>query len=185
MMTKRKFACGSIALVLFTIVFTIGCGSNASLLPVVHAKPPAPNNIIVAHQLNPNCPTGCVGQESPGVYLALRMGPQFVMDSAEFVYTLTYPLHVAHLDSWDDNGFGNVIEHDTHLQIQFPDGTYTEYFTQYDNHSTSLPGQVQRSFDADLDLPIGTKLIIYHNANNCISPVNQCGYDSLWQLRSK
>lgn len=160
-------------------------GCNMKSPPPVHAAPSPANPITVAHTLNPNCPNGCVGQESPGHYLALRIGPKFTTDEGEFVYTLPYALHVAHLDAWDDNGFGNVIEHDTHLQIQFPDGTWTEFFVQYDNHSQTLAGEKQRNFDADLDLPIGTKVIIYQNTMNCISPVNQCGYDSLWQLRSK
>ncbi len=167
-----------------------GCGMQCppptpTPTPIPTPTPPQINPIVTAHQLNPNCPTGCVGQESPGSYLALRIGPVFSMSAAEFVYVLPYPLHVTHLDAWDDNGYGNVIEHDTHLQIQFPDGTWTEYFVQYDNHSPSLPGQVQRGFDADLTLPAGTKIIIYHNAINCIAPVDQCGYDSLWQLRAK
>jgi hypothetical protein len=167
----------------FSLLLFAGCGSMAP--PSVHASTPPPHPIIVAHTIQKNCPAGCVGAESPGVYLALRIGPQFTTDETEFVYTLPYALHVSHIDGWDDNGFGNVQETDTHLQIQFPDGSYTEFWVQYDAHSASLPGEKQREFTTDLDLPPGTKLVMYHNTANCISPVNQCGYDSVWQLRSK
>lgn len=168
------------ALLLIAVILLLsGCGMNP-----VHAAAPPAHPITVAHTIAV-CPDGCVGAESPGVYLALRIGPQFTTDETEFVYTLPYALHVAHIDGWDDNGFGNVQETDTHLQIQFPDGTYTEFYVQYDRHSTSLSGEKQRVFETDLDLPIGTKVIMYHNTANCIQPAGQCGYDSVWQLRSK
>ncbi|HKD78864.1 MAG TPA: hypothetical protein VKH81_04175 [Candidatus Angelobacter sp.] len=178
----------------FCIVLS-GCSESLNPItpPSVHATSPPPHPISAAHQMltcpefaiSGNCPGGYVAQESPSNYLALRIGPQVGnIPETEYVYTLPYAMHISQIDGWDDTGYQNVIEHDSHLQFQFPDGSFTEYYIQYDNHSTSLPGEKQRLFNVNLDLPIGTKVIMYHNPVNCISPANQCGYDAIWQMRS-
>lgn len=184
----------SILAVSLTLILASCNSINPVNPPPVSAMASPPHPITVAHAFavcpefatTGNCPAGYVASESPGTYLALRIGPQVkTIFETEFVYTLPYSMHVAQIDGWDDNGYQNVIEHDSHLQFQFPDGTFTEYYIQYDNHSTSLPGEKQRVFNVNLDLPVGTKVIMYHNAVNCVSPVGMCGYDAIWMIRSK
>jgi hypothetical protein len=171
---------------LFVVMLSTGCGQG--VIPTVHAAPPVP-----PFTLHPEgvCPAGCVSQESPGNYLALRIGPQFDdLSAKQFSYTLPYDLHVTQVDSWLDVGFGFVNEVDSRLQIQWPDGTWTEYFTQYDRHSLTLPGQVQRVFNVDLTLPQGTVVTLFHSQGNCflngvqIQDGSPCpkGMDTIWRL---
>jgi hypothetical protein len=177
--------------ILFALLFT-GCGQSALNPlnpPAVHAGPPPPPFTLHGEGV---CPDGCVSQESPGNYLALRIGPQFGdLSMKQFTYTLPYDLHVTTLDAWLDVGFGFVNEVDTHLQILYPDGTWTEYFVQYDRHSVSLPGDVQRSFPVDLNLPQGTTVTIFHVAGNCFNNgvednTQSCpkSMDTIWRLLS-
>lgn len=174
------------------LILLTGCGQSAINPlnpPGVNAGATPPPFTLHAEGV---CPEGCVSQESPGHYLALRIGPQISdLSMKQFSYTLPYDLHVTMLDAWLDVGFAFVNEVDSHLQIQYPDGTWSDYYAQYDRHSITLPGQVQRSIPVDLQLPQGTIVTIYHNAGNCFNngledntPSCPKGMDTIWRLHT-
>jgi len=171
---------GALAVVLFC-AFLVSCGKAQLVIPasaqgpiVVHGEGPCPGGAI-----------GCVIQESPGRYLAIRLGPE-PMTASQFIYTLPYDLNVGLIDGWIGTAAGTQpVESESRLQIQYADGSWEEFYIETDKH-TDVQGEKQRSFNVNRTLHAGTVLIVhqgggYTTVANCLT--NPC-HDTIWRLYS-
>lgn len=169
----------AIPLLLLTLLF-INCGGSFSTPASVHASPPpsfVPPNVEMAP-----CSTGCIAMQSPGHFLELRYGPVALTGQAGFTTTLPFPIHVKHLDAWIGTLTDSRFESDSRLQIYLPDGTWLgEWKAQWDKHQDVI-GDLQRNFDADLDLPVGSTLVVYSTGAGIVSCPQGCGFDTTWSL---
>jgi hypothetical protein len=154
-----------------------------SLVPKATAQAP-----IVVHGEG-SCPgglIGCVIQESPRHYLAIRLGPQ-AMQPSQFVYTLPYDLDISLIDGWIGTAAGTQpLEAESRLQIQYPDGAWEEFLIETDKH-TDVQGEKQRLFPISRHLPQGTSLIVHQfggwtTVQSCLTTPCQ---DSIWRLYAK
>jgi len=160
-----------------------GCNGNMRLTPTasgqtpvtVHGEGPCPGGVI-----------GCVIQESPGRYLAIRLGPE-PMKASQFIYTLPYDIDVKLIDGWIGTAAGTQpVEAESRLQIQYTDGTWEEFLIETDKH-TDVQGEKQRTFYIERNLPAGTVLIVHQfggftTVSDCL--VNNC-QDTIWRLYTK
>jgi len=172
-----------ICAILLLSLALVSCGGKLQLPPIASAQAPT-----TVHGEGP-CPgglTGCVIQESPGRYLAIRLGPE-PMKASQFIYTLPYDLNVGLIDGWIGTAAGTQpLEAESRLQIQYVDGTWEEFFIETDKH-TDVQGEKQREFSINRNLPAGTVLIVHQfggftSVSDCL--VNNC-QDTIWRLYSK
>ena len=172
---------GALALVLFC-TFLVSCSKNQFVTRasaqgpiVVYGEGPCPGGAI-----------GCVIQESPGRYLAIRLGPE-PMTASQFIYTLPYDLNVGLIDGWIGTAAGTQpVESESRLQIQYADGSWEEFYIETDKH-TDVQGEKQRSFNVNRTLRAGTVLIVYQGGGyttvaNCLT--NPC-QDTIWRCTAR
>lgn len=140
---------------------------------VVHGEGACPGGLI-----------GCVIHESPGRYLAIRLGPE-PMQPSQFIYTLPYDMNISLIDGWIGTAAGTQpLEAESRLQIQYLDGAWEEFLIETDKH-TDVQGEKQRMFPIKRRLPAGTVLIVHQNGG--WTTVNRClngtpCQDTIWRL---
>lgn len=178
---------GLMALTLTGSLILAGC-SSGSPITSAQAQGSVPPAFTLHQDINGGiCPVGCM-TASPGRYISMKLGPTPFGPEEVYAYQLPYSMDVGLIDNWIGTAQGVTVEMESRLQIQYPDGSWEEFFNEIDKHA-DVRGESLRSFNVTRHLPVGTILIINHSggiigpdATRCLT--EPCG-DTMWKLYSE